>query len=88
MSFRVRVLSANGGGIENVQHHVVLLNQVFSTTIAIVSVDPGRTLIDDSFISDKDISVLVTFNSSTEILVQQSDKKAVTTVRIQLIELK
>lgn len=86
MSFAIH--PAVAGGIERVQHHIVLLNKVASRTVTISPVNLNKTILLDSWVSTKTVSVLTTFTSPTELLVNQSDKKAVTTVRIQLIELK
>ena len=87
MSFTIRS-TAGGGGIKSIQHHLVLLNKVQEVVFPTPSLDPAKTIIiEDSLSSTSNVQTMTTFVSDTEIRVRQSNKKAVTTVRIQLVKI-
>ena len=80
--------AAAGGGIKSIQHHIVLLNKVEEIVFPTPAVDPAKTIIlEDAFSNKANVQTMTTFVSDTELRVRQSNKKAVTAVRIQLIKI-
>jgi hypothetical protein len=80
--------SVGGGKVRHIYHHIALLNKVASGVLAITPVNPDRSVLGWSSISSgKDkANVLVGFFDGSTLVLDQDNSKAVTTVRIQIIE--
>ncbi len=79
---------AGGGGIKSIQHHLVLLDKVQEIVFPTPAVDPAKIIIIEDALSNKpDVQTMTTFVSDTKLRVRQSNIKAVTTVRIQLVKI-
>lgn len=90
MSFRLggsEAVAAAVGGLKKTHHFLAILNKTQNITFQITTVPREKTFLAWDFLSStRNNSVLVGYINDSLLFIEQKEKKAATSVRIQILE--